>query len=48
MIQTSNGTPAHPLPLRGATTPGITPATTPGSFANAPDVGGPRAFSSPD
>ncbi|MEO0511562.1 MAG: phosphomethylpyrimidine synthase [Planctomycetota bacterium] len=48
MIQTSNGTPAHPLPLRGATNPGITPATTPGSFANAPDVGGPRAFSSPD
>ena len=29
--------------------PGVEPkATTPGSFANAPDVGGPLAFSSPD
>jgi phosphomethylpyrimidine synthase len=37
------------LPLRGARNPSSTLAgTTPGSFANAPDVGGPRAFSSPD
>jgi len=36
------------LPLRGAHNPGRTPATTPGSFANAPDIGGPLMFSSPD
>jgi phosphomethylpyrimidine synthase len=36
-------------PLRGALNPGREPtATTPGSFANAPDVGGPLMFSSPD
>src|SRR5690606_26521499 len=36
-------------PLRGAHDPGSNPdATTPGSFANAPDGGGPLAFSSPD
>jgi len=36
-------------PLRGAANPGTAnAATTPGSFANAPDLGGPRAFSSPD
>jgi len=36
-------------PLRGGLNPGGTPGvTTPGSFANAPDVGGPLAFSSPD
>ena len=28
--------------------PGVTPATTPGSFANRPNIGGPLAFSSPD
>lgn len=36
------------IPHRGAANPGATPATTPGCFANAPDVGGPLAFSSPD
>ncbi len=37
------------LPLCGARNPGTDPAvTTPGSFANAPDVGGPLMFSSPD
>jgi phosphomethylpyrimidine synthase len=36
-------------PLRGGFNPGTTPSvTTPGSFANAPDVGGPLTFSSPD
>ena len=40
---------AHSLPLHGALNPGVTPGvTTPGCFANAPDVGGPLAFSSPD
>ncbi|MFM9957328.1 MAG: phosphomethylpyrimidine synthase, partial [Phycisphaerales bacterium] len=38
-----------PLPLRGGLNPGRTPnVTTPGSFANAPDLGGPLMFSSPD
>ncbi len=37
------------VPIRGASNPGREPtATTPGSFANAPDVGGPLAYSSPD
>jgi phosphomethylpyrimidine synthase len=37
------------LPLRGAHNPAPTPnVTTPGSFANAPDIGGPLMFSSPD
>ena len=37
------------LPLRGAHNPSTFGAgTTPGSFANAPDIGGPRTFSSPD
>ena len=36
-------------PLHGARNPGTTPnVTTPGSFANAPDLGGPLMFSSPD
>ncbi len=36
-------------PLRGALNPGREPtATTPGSFALAPDVGGPLMFASPD
>ncbi|HYF14821.1 MAG TPA: phosphomethylpyrimidine synthase [Phycisphaerales bacterium] len=36
-------------PLNGARNPGTTPAvTTPGSFALAPDVGGPLMFASPD
>ncbi len=39
----------RPLPLHGALSPGVTSGvTTPGSFANAPDIGGPLAFSSPD
>ena len=37
------------VPLRGATNPGTDPnVTTPGSFANEPNLGGPRTFSSPD
>ncbi len=37
------------IPLRGASNPSTGQAgTTPGSFANAPDIGGPRTFSSPD
>jgi phosphomethylpyrimidine synthase len=37
------------IPLRGAHNPSTDRAgTTPGSFANAPDIGGPRTFSSPD
>jgi phosphomethylpyrimidine synthase len=40
---------AECLPLRGAQNPGSTPGvTTPGSFALAPDVGGPLMFASPD
>jgi phosphomethylpyrimidine synthase len=35
------------LPMRGARNPGLD-GTNPGSFANAPDVGGSLAFSSPD
>ncbi len=37
------------VPLRGAHNPGSQPdATTPGSFANRADIGGPLSFSSPD
>ena len=37
------------LPLRGAANPSSrAEGTSPGSFANAPDIGGPLAFSSPD
>jgi len=36
------------VPLRGAVNPGSGPATTPGSFANQPNICGPLAFSSPD
>ena len=37
------------IPLRGAHNPSSEEAgTTPGSFANPPDIGGPRTFSSPD
>ncbi len=37
------------LPLRGAANPSTGRfGTSPGSFANAPDIGGPFAFSSPD
>ncbi len=39
----------HRVPLIGALNPGYAAGvTTPGSFANAPDVGGPLMFSSPD
>jgi phosphomethylpyrimidine synthase len=39
----------HPLPRHGASNPGSRgEGTNPGSFANAPDLGGPRAYSSPD
>jgi len=36
------------VPTRGARNPGAGPATTPGSFANRPEIGGPLTFSSPD
>jgi phosphomethylpyrimidine synthase len=40
---------AYPLPTHGAHNPGNTRnVTTPGSFANAPDLGGPLMFSSPN
>src|SRR5687767_13651866 len=40
---------SYKLPLNGASSPAATPnVTTPGSFANAPDIGGPLMFSSPD
>ena len=36
-------------PLLGATDPATVPTgTTPGCFANPPEVGGPRTYSSPD
>ncbi len=39
----------HRAPLHGAMNPGNAPGvTTPGSFANKPDLGGPFMFSSPD
>ncbi len=41
----------YPAPLHGAFDPGEGPGdggTTPGSFALAPQIGGPRTFSSPD
>ncbi len=36
------------VPTQGAGNPGIAGITSPGSFANKPDVGGPLAYSSPD
>ncbi len=40
---------AYPLPVHGAFIPASdTNTTSPGSFAHAPDIGGPYAFSSPD
>ncbi len=40
---------AHPLPTHGAHDPATQPTgTTPGSFALRADIGGPRAFASPD
>ncbi len=47
MIQNNNHNGSYTLPPVGGN-PGKTPATTPGSFANKPDIGGPLAFSSPD
>ncbi|MDQ3036338.1 MAG: phosphomethylpyrimidine synthase ThiC [Myxococcota bacterium] len=39
----------HTLPLRGAHNPSSrADGTSPGSFANAPQIGGPLSFSSPD
>jgi phosphomethylpyrimidine synthase len=39
----------YTLPLRGAPNPSTRKSgTNPGSFARKPDIGGPRAFSSPD
>jgi phosphomethylpyrimidine synthase len=40
--------PAYILPSLGNNPSSRAQGTTPGSFANPPDVGGPRAFSSPD
>ncbi len=41
--------PSHPLPHHGAANPSSRgDGTTPGSFARASDIGGPRSFSSPD
>ncbi len=41
--------PSYELPLRGADNPStLREGTSPGSFANAPDLGGPLSFSSPD
>ena len=36
------------VPTHGAGNPGIAGITSPGSFANTPDIGGPYAYSSPD
>ncbi|MFW6058641.1 MAG: phosphomethylpyrimidine synthase ThiC [Phycisphaeraceae bacterium] len=44
---TSLNAAAYQLPPRGQN-PGNGEATTPGSFANMPDIGGPLSFSSPD
>ena len=45
----TTSTSRFPLPHHGALNPAATPnVTTPGSFANKPDVGGPLMFSSPD
>jgi phosphomethylpyrimidine synthase len=40
--------PAYTLPPLGHNPSSEAQGTTPGSFANAPQIGGPRAFSSPD
>ena len=45
----TTSTSRFPLPHHGALNPAATPnVTTPGSFLNKPDVGGPLMFSSPD
>lgn len=49
MSQTHVSSFHHTLPQHGALNPaGTANVTTPGSFALAPDVGGPRMFASPD
>jgi len=40
--------PGYMIPAHGAFDPGTEPRTTPGSFALAPDIGGPLMFASPD
>ncbi|MBM4383742.1 MAG: phosphomethylpyrimidine synthase ThiC [Deltaproteobacteria bacterium] len=40
--------PTHQLPPLGHNPSSRAQGTTPGSFANVPDIGGPRSFSSPD
>ena len=45
---TMNPTSKFSVPTLGAGHPGSPGVTTPGSFANKPDIGGPLAFSSPD
>ncbi len=46
--QATRPTERFAVPTHGASNPGTDKATTPGSFANAADIGGPLAFSSPD
>ena len=49
MISPGRSNSTHPLPHHGAHNPSSTSAgTTPGSFARAAEIGGPRTFSSPD
>jgi phosphomethylpyrimidine synthase len=49
MSDATRPTQALRVPLRGAANPGTTlGVTTPGSFANPADVGGPSTYSSPD
>ncbi len=48
-VQTNNQPhTTHNPPTHGAGNPGLSDVTTPGSFANKHDVGGPLSFSSPD
>ena len=47
--QLVSGTDRFGRPIHGALNPSSTDqGTTPGSFANPPDIGGPLMFSSPD
>jgi phosphomethylpyrimidine synthase len=43
-----NAPPAYVLPELGNNPSSASAGTTPGSFANPPEIGGPRSFSSPD
>jgi phosphomethylpyrimidine synthase len=48
-VSLNNDNRSWSLPLKGACNPSSgAEGTNPGSFANAPDIGGPLAFSSPD